>query len=600
VRFLSLFSGIEAASVAWKPLGWECVGVAEIEPFPCGVLAHHYPNVPNLGDITKITEEQIKALGSVDLVVGGFPCQDVSVAGKRKGLKDEEGKVTRSGLFFDAMRVVGWANPRWLVIENVPGLFSTHGGRDFASVVGEMAGCEFDIPRGGWQSAGAALGPNGLVEWSVLDAQWFGVPQRRRRIFLVRDSGDWSCRPPVLLERESLLGNHPPRRKAGQRVAGTIARCSFSGGAGGRPEGAAAGHFQVAPTLSARTNGGGGLGTDFECDGGLIAFGGNNTSGPIDVATALNACASASGRLDSESETFVTHSLRAEGFDASEDGTGRGTPLIPVLAGTLKANNGGGGFGSDPSETFIPVAIQERAVSENLENGPQGKGYQEHIAFTLEARNKAQAVAFDTTQITSKANRSNPQPGDPCHPIAAGAHPPAVAYRTNAAGQVDAQGEVAEALITQTGPCTQFVAFSCKDCGADAAETSPTLRAMSHSGSHANAGGQVAVAFDMRGREGGSMPEGCHDTANIRAASGGSSRSYIAAPMAVRRLTPVECARLQGFPDDYLIQVPWRGKATPPDGPMYKALGNSFAVPCVRWIGQRIMMAEAMGKDVAA
>jgi DNA (cytosine-5)-methyltransferase 1 len=297
----------------------------------------------------------------------------------------------------------------------------------------------------------------------------------------------------------------------------------------------------------------------------------------------------------------VAHSLRAEGFDASEDGTGRGTPLVPVLAGTLKANNGGGGFGSDPSETFIPVAIQERAVSENLENGPQGKGYQEYIAFTLEARNKAQAVAFDTTQITSKANRSNPQPGDPCHPIAAGAHPPAVAYRTNAAGQVDAQGEVAEALITQTGPCTQFVAFSCKDCGADAAETSPTLRAMSHSGSHANAGGQVAVAFYMRGREGGSMPEGCHDTANIRAASGGSSRSYIAAPMAVRRLTPRECERLQGFPDDYTL-IPWRGKPAElcPDGNRYKALGNSMAVPVMHFIGKRIMMAESMGKDVAA
>jgi DNA (cytosine-5)-methyltransferase 1 len=632
VRFLSLFSGIEAASVAWKPLGWECVGVAEIEPFPCAVLAHHYPDIPNLGDITRITEEQIKVLGPIDLVVGGFPCQDVSVAGKRKGLKDEQGKVTRSGLFFDAMRVVGWANPRWLVIENVPGLFSTHGGRDFASVVGEMAGCEFDIPRGGWQSAGAALGPNGLVEWSVLDAQWFGVPQRRRRIFLVRDSGDWSGRPPVLLERESLLGNPPPSRKAGKGVtAGTLRSAN-----GGSDVDHARSEHLIPGCIGHLTRRYSNVCGAPEVDGGLFLP--------------------------------VAHSLRGEGFDASEDGTGRGTPLVPVLASTLKANNDGGGFGSDPSETFILVAIQERAVSENIESGPQGKGYQEHIAYTLEARNKSQAVvfqcqggsvgemgalragncshtggipfiAFDTTQITSRTNRSNPKPGDPCHPIAAGTHAPAIAYRTNAAGQVDEQGDKAAALTTQTDPCTQFVAFSCKDYGADVADTAPTLRAMNHSGSHANAGGQVAVAverwgmacdcghtfvgalsdpcpscgeirggetrgdpiaFDLRGRKGGSLPEGYHDSANIRAANGGSSRSYIAAPMAVRRLTPVECARLQGFPDDYLAQVPWRGKATPPDGPMYKALGNSFAVPCVRWIGQRIKMAEAMGKDVAA
>ncbi len=219
MRYLSLFSGIEAASVAWRPLGWKCVGVAEIEPFPCSILKHYYPEVPNLGDITKITEQQIQQLGPIDLIVGGFPCQDLSIAGKRKGLKHADGTNTRSGLFYDAMRIVRWAKPRWTVIENVPGLFSSNEGGDFASVVGELAGCELSVPGDGWRGAGVALGQDGLVEWATLDAQYFGVPQRRRRVFLVRDTGDWANRPPLFLVRESMCGNPPPSRKSRERIA---------------------------------------------------------------------------------------------------------------------------------------------------------------------------------------------------------------------------------------------------------------------------------------------------------------------------------------------------------------------------------------------
>lgn len=239
-RFLSLFSGIEAASVAWKPLGWECVAVAEVEPFPCSVLAHHYPGVPNLGDVTKITQEQIQSLGNIDAVVFGFPCQDLSIVGKRAGLH-KDGKVTRSGLFFDAMRIVRWSAARWAIAENVPGLFSHGGGLTFAAVAGEMAGVQPDVPQGGWQNSGFLAGPKGLVEWAVLDAQFFGVPQRRRRVFLVLDSGDWAGRPPLLLDRESLLGNPPPRREARQRVAGGVE----VGPSGGRLT-------DCSPTLDAR------------------------------------------------------------------------------------------------------------------------------------------------------------------------------------------------------------------------------------------------------------------------------------------------------------------------------------------------------------
>ena len=368
--FGSVCSGIEAASCAWHPLSWRAAFVSDIEKFPSAVLAHHYPGVPNLGDMTKFKEWPDYA---IDLLVGGTPCQSFSVAGLRKGLADPRGN-----LMLTYLAIAGRYRPRWLVWENVPGVLSSNGGRDFGTFLG-------------------ALGQLGYgFAYRVLDAQYFGVPQRRRRVFVVGYLGDWRRAAAVLFERHSLQGHFAPRREKGESVA---------------------------PTISARTKGGGGLGTDFDCDGGLIA-----------------------------------HSLRAEGFDASEDGTGRGTPLVPV-------------------------------------------------------------------------------------------------------------------------------AFSSKDYGADVGEISPTLRSMGHDGSHANGGGQVAVAFDLRGREGGSQFEGPHDTANIRAADGGSSRSYVAAS-AVRRLTPRECERLQGFPDDYTL-INYRGKPAA-DGPRYKALGNSMAVPCMFWIGERI------------
>lgn len=233
MRYLSLFSGLEAATVAWSQLGWHCVAVAEIEPFPCAVLAHHYPATPNLGDVTKITAEQIKNLGPIDLVVFGSPCQDLSVAGKRQGLEGE-----RSGLFYAAMRIVAWARQhngcRFALWENVPGAFSSNQGRDFAAVVANMAGCgSIDTPKNGWGTEGAAVGDDAMVEWSVLDAQWNGLAQRRKRVFALADFGDWFCRPPILLEPSSLRGDSAPSRDAAQVVAATLeASAGRSRGAG--------------------------------------------------------------------------------------------------------------------------------------------------------------------------------------------------------------------------------------------------------------------------------------------------------------------------------------------------------------------------------
>lgn len=318
LRYFSAFSGIEAASVAWRgtPLGWECAGLAEIDKFASRVLAARFPNVVNYGDVTKITEAQIKALGRVDVFIFGSPCQDLSVAGKRKGLAGE-----RSGLFHDAMRIVGWLRQhcglRFALWENVPGAFTSNAGLDFAVVVGELAGLA-DVaaivpPEGRdkkgcikWGNEGAIVGDEAMVEWSTLDAQWFGVAQRRRRVFALADFGDWAGRPPILLECEGMRGDSAPSRGAREEVAGTLT-ARLGEGVQGRD----------AYTGLLRP---------------VMAFGGNN-SAEIDVATNLTAHGGPNGRLDFKSETFivhheVAHTLRAEGFDASEDWTGRGTPLI--------------------------------------------------------------------------------------------------------------------------------------------------------------------------------------------------------------------------------------------------------------------------------
>lgn len=221
MRYLSLFSGIEAASVAWKPLGWEPVAFAEIERAPCEVLAHHYPGIPNLGDVTTITDDVIASLGPIDLVIGGSPCTDTSLAGRRKGMA--EGSGTRSALFHQQLRIFHAARrlcgARFLLWENVLGSFSSNKRADFAAVVGKMAGCEPAVPRK-WETEGLALGENGLLEWCVLDAQWFGLAQRRKRVFALLDTGDWQDRPPVLLEPRGVSGHTPPSRGKREGAAG--------------------------------------------------------------------------------------------------------------------------------------------------------------------------------------------------------------------------------------------------------------------------------------------------------------------------------------------------------------------------------------------
>ena len=209
MKYLSLFSGIEAVSVAWKPLGWECVALCEILPYQSSVLAHHFPNVVNLHDVTKIDEKTIKCLGKIDIVVFGSPCQDMSVAGKRQGLqtvKEDENHSSR--LFFEGVRVFRLAQKhcgaRFMLWENVPGALSSQEGADFGTVLETLVGVKFGATGLVWGNEGVVCGSGGLCEWAVLDSQFFGVPQRRRRVFALLDTGDWSGRKPILLEAEHL------------------------------------------------------------------------------------------------------------------------------------------------------------------------------------------------------------------------------------------------------------------------------------------------------------------------------------------------------------------------------------------------------------
>ena len=512
MRYGSVCSGIEAATAAWHPLGWEPAYFSEIDKFPRGVLKHHYPDVPLFGDVNHIRydasanllfdtsnakqekgipgsdqplyrwyvcsecsgflwgdptvdvgmveapecpdeakfavwdrksllprrsdvsqtsapdsgkgdskrnnyaatsmrgvrqklctceretadrgaprrlqspanravalsqmpppvarEQQsdpIFTSGDIDILVGGFPCQDLSIAGKRKGLTDEHGNTTRSGLFYRITDLCDAVGQRFTLLENVPGMLSSEQGRDFASVVGVLAGVECGVPGNGWANSGFVLGPKGLVEWAILDAQFFGVPQRRRRVFIIRDSGNWADRPPILLERESMLGHPPPSRGAREEIAGTV-KASIE-----------------------RTRGAG-------------------------INTELTVMSS--GQANAE--------------------------ITEGISPALNCNRDG-----------APIAF-------NWQNGGDYGSANEGLGITEE-----------------------------------GAEP------------------------------------------------------------------------------------------------GMKQQSYVRNQMQVRRLTPRECERLQGFPDDY-TRIPWRGKDAEdcPDGPRYKALGNSMAVPVMHWIGKRIQMVE--------
>lgn len=519
MRFGSVCSGIEAASVAWGPLGWECAFVSEVAPFPNALLAHRFPDVPNLGDMTKIGDDDLARVGAIDVLVGGTPCQSFSVAGLRKGLADPRGNLA---LVF--LGLVDRARPRWVVWENVPGVLSSNGGRDFGAFLGALAELGY-----GWA-------------YRVLDAQYFGLAQRRKRVFVVGHLGDWRRAAAVLLERESLSGNPPPRRTKGEGVAASLTRGADSSGRGGyagrRREddtnivpdrrgsvldgvvgaltakgpddyGAPAVDAgtiipwpaEIAPTLNAHFGDKQGLEDQHALNGAglfvpvLMSTGQANASVHVDRSSALDA--------SGEQPIIVTHALRAEGFDASEDGTGRGTPLVPGYIHPRQIRN---------SQSSNQVGIKpDAAVADSLTS--EGPG-----AVMV-------PIGFNARQI--------PESGE------------------NVVGPIDTRGD------------TQAVAFAQNQEGE--VRTGDVANTLNQNGNASGRNAPLAFVEDEDGRQ-------------WKHAVG------------VRRLTPRETERLQGFPDDWTL-VPYRsGMAS--DGPRYEAIGNSIAVPVLRWIGKRI---EAVG-----
>ena len=387
INFLSVCSGIEAASMAWEPLGWKACAFAEIEKFPSAVLAHHWPETPNLGDMTKHNDWPTKL--TPNLIVGGTPCQAFSVAGLRKGLADPRGNLT---LVF--LGILAQFRPRWVVWENVPGVLSDKTGA-FGAFIG-------------------GLGELGYgVAYRVLDAQHFGVPQRRRRVFVVGCLGDWKRAAAVLFEPESLRGDSPPSREAREETTGT---------------------------LGAR-------------------------------------------------------SLRSIGAQDAACGY-----LIPRIANPLTARMAKGiNTTCDEGQTPIPVII------------PIHDKTTRHAGATSKGSGNGLGVG---------------KPGDPCPTLTAG-DKHAVAVGCFKGGQGSKAGSIG---YSET--------------------LAPTLSA---------------------------SPSGTQQSPTLLQNT------------AVRRLTPKECERLQGFPDDH-TRIPWRNKPADlcPDSPRYKAIGNSMAVPVMRWIGERI------------
>lgn len=543
MRYGSVCSGIEAATAAWHPLGWEPAFFSEIEAFPRAVLAHHYPHVPLHGDFTTIGADEY---GPIDLLVGGTPCQSFSIAGLRGGLADDRGNLA-----LEFLRLADRTRPRWLVWENVPGVLSSGGGRDFGSILGGLVELGYGFA------------------YRILDAQHFGIPQRRRRVFVVGHSGDWRRAAAVLFERHSLSWNIAPSRQAGPAVAALTA--TGVGTCGADDNQGQAGHIiclDVVPAMTTRT----GTGT---------------------------------GR-DGMDEYCVAHSLRGEGFDASEDGTGRGTPLVPVA---LRIDNDGKpapvpvktGFQGDALVTPEMVWPCLSAMGGNNGGGP-GAILAQPIAFSAKDHG---ADAMEDCSPTLRAGGHSKSHAN------AGVMP-AVAYVTGGhdgflddsalpraedmpAGAVRALRE----LASRGSPQERRLA------GQPARELDAALSKLSHEGAspedalhhlRGTAEGarllqQASAALQALGRSPESGDTAQDAMPGVR--GDGSREGAVRPPLhasqasAVRRLTPVECERLQGFPDDY-TNIPWRGKAQCPDGPRYKALGNSMAVPVMAWIGRRI------------
>ncbi len=477
LRYLSVCSGMEAASVAWHPLGWTPVGFSEIEPFPCAILKHRFPKTPNYGSLTEYQSWPLEP-GAIDLLVGGTPCQSFSVAGLRKGLADPRGNL--------ALTFLGLADrlkPKWIVWENVPGVLSSNGGRDFGSFVGALGQLGY-----GWAMR-------------ILDAQHFGVPQRRRRVFVVACLGDWRAAAEVLSLREGLRGYLEAGGKKRKGVAadagsGVEAGCWWDGG-------------QVSQTLDAVLQ---------------------------------------KGQTMPDKNRFPA-------------------VLQPIVIDRAAFNQG-------ENAQYEPHIAESEVMDSLVARGPHAVG--QPIPF----RKSKRACSTTDNETWVPAENSNTlnnfDLGDTrtTHAVVG-----PIAWTQNQRDEVRILGDTAAALALPGTHQTNYIAQPqvyenhAQDSRVNGPlDVAPTVAAIA----------PTLTASNDPSRS----PQSSEVTQQVSAVH--------SVTMAVRRLTPRECERLQGFPDDW-SQIPWKGKPADqcPDGPRYKACGNSMAVPVMRWIGERIAAVES-------
>jgi len=470
MNYLSVCSGVEAASVAWKGLDWNPLGFSEIEKFPSEVLNHHYPNVPNLGDMTKYKEWNF-GNRSVDLLVGGTPCQSFSVAGLRKGMEDPRGNLA---LTFCA--ILDKFRPKWFIFENVPGVLSSNKGRDFGSFLGAVAELRYG------------------ASYRVLDAQNFGVPQRRRRVFVVGHLGDWKPTAEVLFESESLRWHPKKSRQARKDSPGYI-----EGGFG------AYNKSDVGGTIKA--------------SGGQLNGGSETLTHVADKAPTITSSAAGFSRPGNDTtadQQYIATAYNITFCDAN---------------GTRKDRPNGG------------LYVNKTNVSNTLTNAGVGTNVVAHAFEPGIAKRLSQVSSTEEKSPTLRANMGDNQV--------------AVAHTFKIRGGCEGRGK----------------GYLGQDEKAYTISTTQDQHLFN----------QVAVAKAPISWDSELNPNENKMGTLTRGGQGGRNDGVMQVNMSVRRLTPVECERLQGFPDNYT-----NIKENCPDGPRYKAMGNSMAVPVMKWIGTRI------------
>ena len=623
MKVLSLFSGIEGPTLAARSAGFEPIAFAEIEKFPSAVLAERFPGVPNLGDVTKFREWP--DLGTVDVVCGGSPCQDYSVAGKRLGMAGDRGQLTLAYI-----EIIARYRPRWVVFENVPGLLSSNAGRDFARFLGDISGQGIEPPGDGWQRSGIVAGISAAYggAWRMLDAQFVrtrnfprAVPQRRRRLFFVGYRGDWRPAAAVLFDRESLRRDPPPRREARQVApagAGTgVALRGRDGGSTAELTGpvpsalrTAGGGSDKARALVARSlrgegfdasEDGTGRGTPIVPVEPPLAFGGNNTAGPIDVAPA---CIAHGTRLDFECETFI-----ADGGKPGQGYPALAAPLavrrlIPVECERLM------GFPSISEKVILNICLGDKL--------PESAGAASRCTTGRNNASDGDAAA-SKRNVPSAAEPSSTSRADPAPPadlhVLLDSERGAVEIRS--AGRLiwsanTAEGSSASPLCMPPAAFARLVASTLRMSatpipdgeGVSRRDTGPSTQAWSGVRSVSVSGREIARHAEGAATSGDEADRGSTSTTSPNTQSTPDAASILRTSCcsvlaAIRSFIPTAIPTGPSF--SLLIEersgwtrIAWRGAAPEecPDGPRYRAIGNAWAVNAGTYVFDRIRLVE--------